>query len=144
MGEIRMQKADNMMDVQQALDRGDDYTLQQVWDAYDARRTWLQVLAKATDQEGERVAREALAKLPQVNPAQALQANAKLVDALTGRRWYVIQDMREAGESWTVVGKALGMTKQAAWEWYRAKIDLQAKYVPDFHDTARSHAVLEE
>lgn len=53
-----------------------------------------------------------------------MQANARLVDLLTDRRWVVMRQAREEGASWTAIGTALGMTKQAAQDWYRCQIDL--------------------
>lgn len=64
-------------------------------------------------------------------------------ELLTGRRWPVMQEAREAGDSWTAIGDALGVTKQGAMDWYKRKITQQEKYVGQFHDTVRARAVLD-
>lgn len=73
-----------------------------------------------------------------------MRANAKAVELLTGRRWHVIKSAREAGAAWTRIGEALGITKQAAHDFYRRKIEEQEKYLPVLHDAATARAVLEE
>lgn len=88
--------------------------------------------------------REELAKLADVTALQALAADQRLVELLTGRRWSTMQDAREAGESWAAIGAALGMSKQAAVDWYRRKIADQEKYAPNFHDSERARAALNE
>lgn len=86
--------------------------------------------------------RTAIAEHADVTPAQALQANRKLVDQLVGTRWHLIQAAREAGDSWAAIGEAMGMTKQGAIDWYKRKIADQEKFLPEFHDAARARAVL--
>jgi hypothetical protein len=54
-----------------------------------------------------------------------------------------MNEAREAGASWPEIGEALGMTKQAAYDWYRRKIGNRERYVPDLHDTARARAALD-
>jgi hypothetical protein len=76
--------------------------------------------------------------------AGGLRANAKAVELLTARRWYVIKSAREAGATWAQIGEALGITEQAAHDFYRRKIEEQEKYLPDLHDVAAARAVLEE
>lgn len=74
---------------------------------------------------------------------EALAANAAAVDALVGRRWYVMQDAREAGETWEAIGQALGVTKQGAQDYYRRQIAKQEHYAAEFHDAARARAGLD-
>lgn len=45
---------------------------------------------------------------------------------------------------WAHIGEALGITKQAAHDFYRRKIEEQEMYLPDLHDAAAARAVLEE
>jgi hypothetical protein len=52
--------------------------------------------------------------------------------------------VHKAGATWTQIGEALGITKQAAHDFYRRKIEEQEKYLPDLHDVAAARAVLEE
>ena len=68
----------------------------------------------------------------------ALAVNRELVDLLIARRWYVIRDAREAGASWSQIGAALGMSKQAAQDWYSRRIAEQKQYVGDLHDAERA------
>jgi len=49
-----------------------------------------------------------------------------------------------AGASWTDIGDALGISKQAAQQFYQRKIEAQEKYAGDFHDAARARAALED
>jgi hypothetical protein len=116
----------------------DEHGLFERWDAYNERQMWLTVRSRGGDPV---VVERELAKRPEVSPLEALEANRVLVELLTGRRWLVMQAAREAGSSWTEIGTALGRSKQGAQDWYRRKIDHQARYVPDFHDATRAEAV---
>jgi hypothetical protein len=99
---------------------------------------WRRVLEKAAREPGlsdfVAVAEGALAELPEVSAVQALEADRKLVELLIGRRWMAMQDAREADATWADIGEALGMSRQAAWDWYQRKIEQQERHVPDFHD----------
>lgn len=86
----------------------------------------------------------ALAELPPMTALQALHANRRLVELLTGRRWSVMRRAREEGATWAQIGEALGMSKQGAQDWYARKIADQEKHAPEFHDAARARAVLED
>jgi hypothetical protein len=144
--------------IDEDLDRGDERELFQIWRLYGERAMWaygverLRRRAAETDDDAERETAEAslakaqdfLAELPACTPLQALRANKRLIDLLTGRRWSVMQEAREQDASWAEVGDALGMSKQGAQDWYSRKIAEQEKYVPDFHDAARARAVLDE
>lgn len=140
------------VDVTVVLRTGDERELQAVWDTYHHRRLLRDSLAKldagllrVEDPEASRAGLyDDLDELAYVTPAQALEANRRLVDLLTGRRWSVMRDAREAGNSWTTIGAALDMTKQGALDWYKRKIADQEKYLPNFHDTDRARAVLDE
>lgn len=74
----------------------------------------------------------------------ALGANRRLVELLEGRRWTVMQDAREAGASWTDIGRALRMSKQGAADWYNRRIADRERYVPDLHDADRARAALDQ
>ncbi|WP_063125795.1 hypothetical protein [Nocardia fusca] len=108
----------------------------------DAREVYADVPERAA------VARErflaGIADHATVTPAQALEVNRKLVDQLTGTRWQLMQDAREAGDSWTAIGAALGMTKQGALDWYQRKIGEQERYTGKFHDADRARAVVDD
>ncbi|MFC9898526.1 hypothetical protein ACFVMC_32950 [Nocardia sp. NPDC127579] len=85
-----------------------------------------------------------LAGLAEVTALQALEANRRLTELLTGRRWSVMRSAREAGASWAAVGAALGISKQGAIDWYKRKIEHQEQHLPELHDAARARAVLPE
>ncbi|NKY88906.1 hypothetical protein [Nocardia veterana] len=139
-------------DISAVLADGDVRALMAVWDTYSSIKLYRSSLAKigqgessVADPEGTRAMLESsLAKVAEVTPAQALEANRRLVDLLTGFRWFVMREAREAGDSWTRIGEALGMSKQGALDWYKRKIAFQEEFVPDFHDTDRARAVLGE
>jgi hypothetical protein len=51
-------------------------------------------------------AQRAVDELGDITALDALRANAELVQLLLGRRWYVMQDAREAGATWDEIGEA--------------------------------------
>lgn len=128
--------------VEQALSSGDVHELLRVWEDFNRGETWREVSATGSDQ-ARAAAAQFLAEVREVAALEALRANAKAVELLTGRRWHVIKSAREAGATWTQIGQALGITKQAAHDFYRRKIEEQEKYQPDLHDLAAARAVLE-
>lgn len=71
-----------------------------------------------------------LTEVREVAALEALRENVKAVELLTARRWYVMKSAREAGATWAQIGEALGITKQAAHDFYRRKIEEQGKYFP--------------
>lgn len=97
----------------------------------------------SVDGQAHAMFRARIAEHAEVTPAQMLAVNRKLVDQLTGDRWHLMQEAREAGDSWATIGAALGMSKQGAIDWYKRKIADQEKFLPEFHDTARARAVLD-
>src|SRR3954447_6384677 len=84
------------------------------------------------------------AKLPGVAGLDALRASRRVVELLTGARWHMMRQAREEGASWSDIGQALGMTRQAAHDFYRRRIEPQERDSPGLHDMARSRAVLDE
>jgi hypothetical protein len=63
------------------------------------------------------------ADLPRLTGLEALRASRRVVQLLTGARWHMMRQAREEGSSWSQVGNALGMSKQAAYDFYRRKVD---------------------
>lgn len=123
----------------------DERELLQMWDHRHARQTWEGILRKdQTSAEGAQIAQGALAEIPDVTALDALKANAELVRLLTGRRWYVMRDAREAGATWDEIGAAVDMSGDDARDYYRQRIEFQEKYAGEFHETARSRAVLDD
>lgn len=68
--------------------------------------------------------------LEPVSALQALQANAQLIELLSGRRWYVMQAAARKVRSGAEIGAALGVSKQAAREFHKRKIEDQQTYAP--------------
>jgi hypothetical protein len=85
----------------------------------------------------------AMTKLPGVAGLDALRASRRVVELLTSARWHMMRQAREEGASWSDIGRALGMTRQAAHDFYRRKIEQQEQDTPGLHNTARSRAVLD-
>lgn len=129
--------------VEQALSSGDIHELLKVWEDFNSGETWREVSATGSDHAREAAA-QFLAGVREVAALEALRANAKAVELLTGRRWYVMKSAREGGATWAQIGEALGITKQAAHDFYRRKIEEQEKYLPDLHNAVAARAVLEE
>ncbi len=118
----------------------------ETWNQFNELRMWeragQKLRAQGADAEQLRAVDDAAARAPAVSALQALAANARLVDLLTSRRWHVMQAAREDGAEWAEVGAALGVSKQAAWEFYKRRIEAQETYAPDYHDAAGGRAAL--
>jgi hypothetical protein len=81
---------------------------------------------------------KALANLPGVTGLEALRASRRVVELLTNARWHMMRQAREEGSSWSQVGSALGMSKQAAYDFYRRNPDQQDESTdPDTPSSAR-------
>jgi hypothetical protein len=86
---------------------------------------------------------KALADLPGVTGLDALRASRRVVELLTGARWHMMRQAREEGSSWTQIGSALGMSKQAAYDFYRRNLDQQDDSSGSTtHSSPRSRAAL--
>lgn len=73
-----------------------------------------------------------------VSAVDGLRANERIVSLLTGWRYQAMRQAREEGHSWSEIGAALNMSKQAAWESYKLSIESQELYVPEFFQPADS------
>lgn len=62
--------------------------------------------------------RQLLSDLPPVTAIDALEATAKLARQIDQRRFLAMRDAREEGAPWSRIGRALGISKQAAQEFY--------------------------
>ncbi len=107
-----------------------------IWKNYLARRMWERVRAEAEatgDPAGIQAAEHALAALPELSPLDGLRANAALVNVLSVQRWIAMKAAREQGASLEQIGKALGVSRQSAWEFFQRKIAEQQRHesVPD-------------
>jgi len=119
----------------------------ETWNQFHEGRMWekarKQLRAQGDDPEQLlRLVADAAARAPAVSALEALAANARLVDLLTSRRWYVMQAARDDGAEWAEVGAALGVSKQAAWEFYKRKIEEQETHAADYHDAEAARAAL--
>lgn len=136
---------DMSTDVQSILSSGSLRQLLALWDVSPDRRMWTRVLSEEVakgDDQAAKIARTALEELGDASALDSLRANAEMVKLLTGWRWFVMQQAREEGATWEQVGEALGMTRQAAWDWYKRNIEQQETYVSRYHDTTRGRAAL--
>jgi hypothetical protein len=86
----------------------------------------------------------ALAELPGVTGLDALRTSRRVVELLTGARWHMMRQAREEGASWTEVGQALGMSKQAAHDFYRRRIEQPEHDASDSYSASRTRAALDE
>lgn len=119
--------------------------LAEVWSTGASRPMWTRVLERAIedgDRDSVAVARNALDALPQ--PLVTLEANADLVQQLTGCRWYVVMSAHEAGSSWEEIAEALHTTVEDARAAYLEAIEQQERYCDGLHDVARARAALDD
>jgi hypothetical protein len=107
------------------------------WEAYGARLGRRAALDRGGDPD---VICRALDELPEVSALEALDANRRLIEDLTGRRWYVMRAARGEGASWAEIGAALGMSKQGAHDWYRRTIAQRAEPATGLRDTDPARA----
>ncbi len=108
------------------------------------RDLWRRVLAQQPAATAKDIAERKLAELADATGLDALAANVALVRQMKGWQWLAMKSAREDGATWEQIGEVLGTSKQGAQLAYRRAIELQEKYVPDFHDTAAARAVLED
>lgn len=112
-----------------------------VWEQATGRDSWRSIERRAIEQgnaDGAAAARRALAEHQGVSALDGLRANERIVSLLTGWRYQAMRQAREEGHSWSEIGAALNMSKQAAWESYQLSIENQERYVPDLFQPADS------
>jgi hypothetical protein len=56
-------------------------------------------------------------------PLDGLCESAGLARAVDKLQRHLVQHARDAGQTWTEIGKALGVTRQAAWERFSSPPD---------------------
>jgi hypothetical protein len=101
------------------------------WKLYLSRRGWERARADAEasgDAASAAAAEQALADLPAVGALDALRANAELVSMLSVQRWIAMKAAREQGATLEQIGKALGVSRQSAWEVFQRKIAEHQRY----------------
>jgi len=114
------------------------------------RLEWEFTLLTAAARHDELRARDALAP-PHLEQEEALELLA-LGEVIARKASYgrqlAVRSAREAGASWSQIGAALGMSKQAAWEMHARWIDDQAEQHHrsgysgmDEHDVAAARAL---
>jgi S1 RNA binding domain len=90
-------------------------------------------------------AEEALALLPEVAALDALKANADLIAQLGAQRWIAMKVARDEGANMEQIGDELSISRQAAWEFLRRKIEEHGGEVegrpPDGGDETRWEAL---
>lgn len=121
---------------------GYEQMLLAVLDTYHHRRTPLEQLKGTPDRP--KVWQRMLDDTAPVTALQALAASKRLAELIIGRRWYLMLDAREDGNSWSAIGAALDITKQGAQDWYRRQIENQERYVSDLHNSARARQALHD
>jgi hypothetical protein len=131
------------VDVDTVLRSGTEQQLLEIWSSHQ-RAAWTtpQTSGDAGEAIHTLVSDADNVEQRQASALDALRANAELVDLLTGRRWMVMQDAREAGATWEQIGQALGMSRHAARSWYKRKIRDQERYVQHRHDVHRGREAL--
>lgn len=132
-------KADIMAGMLADIDKSDEKELYRLWETYGARMAWTHALERGANAD---IVAGVIAELPDVTAVDALEANRRLIDLLTGQRWFVMRDAREAGATWDEIGTALGMSRQGAYDWYRRAIAAHADHVGDLHHAERAQAAL--
>ena len=74
-------------------------------------------------------------------PLGALRALRERERELEDARRRLIATAREQGRSWTEIGAALGVSKQAAWQLYNADITAMLDRVADRADLSEDEAI---
>lgn len=108
------------------------------WETYLERRRIELALDEASGLWDEDALRERLAELPEVGPVDALAANAAAAEILNDRRWAAIKDARWRGETWEAIGRALGISKQGAQDYYRRRLAEDERIVDGLSEVAKA------
>ena len=109
-----------------------------------SRVVWAGILAHAATDEQAAAARRVLDEDATVGPLDGLTAGARLVEQVTGSRWLLMRQAREDGASWDRVGDAVGLAGEQARAWYAQKLDAHERHAPEWFDTARARAALDD
>ncbi len=110
-----------------------DETQLAIWRLFLERTRYQRTLEEAgpdTHSETMREAEEALAVLPEISPLDALRANADLISRLSAQRWIAMKLAREEGANMEEIGSELRVSRQAAWEFLKRKIEEHGDDVP--------------
>jgi S1 RNA binding domain len=103
-----------------------DETQLAIWRLFLERtkaRAELQQLLDQGDTTRVIAAEETLSALPDVSALDALRANAELISRLSAERWIAMRVAQEEGANLEQIGSELGVTRQAAWEFMKRKIE---------------------
>jgi hypothetical protein len=82
------------------------------------------------DKTAARAAEASLASLPEIDVKEALKANADLIARLSSQRWIGMKVARDQGIKMEEIGEQLGVSKQAAWEFLKRKIEENGGEIP--------------
>ncbi|WP_109530110.1 MULTISPECIES: hypothetical protein [Nocardia] len=122
------------VDVAAILTEGDDHGLYAVWNTFHHTHFLRETLTRLDRGElaggygfdpatARDALRENLARHAQVTEIQALEADRRLTEGVTGQRGFVVDYARQAGHPWKALGAALGITGQDALNWFTRNID---------------------
>jgi hypothetical protein len=64
-----------------------------------------------------------LASIPEISALDALKANAELIARLAAQRWIGMKVARDEGANLEEIGAQLGVSRQAAWEFLKKRIE---------------------
>ncbi|WP_216917014.1 hypothetical protein [Nocardia noduli] len=139
------------VDVAAILTEADDHGLYAVWNTFHHTHFLREPLTRLDRGELDRgygfdptqprvTLRKTLARHAQVTEIQALEANRRLTEGLTGQRG-VIDYARQAGHPWKALGAALGITGQDTLNWFTRNIDHTAAPLGPRTDPIRAPTV---
>jgi hypothetical protein len=94
-----------------------------VWRLFLERTKAKAELEESQDLESRKKVEEMLASLPEVTSLDALRANAELISRLSAERWIAMKVARDEGANMEELGNQLGVSRQAAWEFLKRKIE---------------------
>jgi S1 RNA binding domain len=103
-----------------------DETQLAIWRLFLERIRWQAKLDEARESDdgaATREAEDALSALPEVSALDALRANADLIRRLSMQRWIGMKVARDEGANMEEIGAELRVSRQAAWEFLKRKIE---------------------
>ncbi len=105
------------------------------WEAWSSADTWTRVVANAKQHGQDLTALGDLEELTSSpDPLEALRANRKVVELMTGWQWQAMRAARDQGYGWDEIGQALGLEPEQARGAYLAAIERQELVAPAMSD----------
>jgi len=129
--------------------RSTNRDLLDIWSKSSQRNTWADMIRNAETDEHRGASEQAYAEFADHSPLDGLRANAELTSRLESGRWHIMRDARANGHSWTEIGDACGITRQAAQQAYAKACESQESlrgrsYGPSDDDMNRYRAALKD